>query len=317
MTKKVHSIFYPNMRSFSSYPKPELKPRSHSLNPRLQELQLPVGILENFLAATSGISVQELEYVPYKRLVLAHKLNEECNGSLKQTLVETLHDRATGALEISTSPELNKDDLIKVSTAVSHLLGQPNFDSMSGKYYACFDVKDTDNSDSYLRQAYRLFTLHTDGTYVDEVTDWVLMLKLKEENAIGGESRLLHLDDWEEMEIFADHPLGHTPMEYKSPPSKNVSVSVKRQTFYQRNGQPCLCFIDQFAYPHTIEQALFLRDMSNSMENSPKTFSILLPTGHILLINNHFWTHGREPFEKHPRLYRELLRQRGAFNEQI
>ena len=72
---------------------------------------------------------------------------------------------------------------------------------MSGKYYACFDVKDTDNSGSYLRQAYRLFTLHTDGTYVDEVTDWVLMLKLKEENAVGGESRLAHMDDWEEMEF--------------------------------------------------------------------------------------------------------------------
>ena len=305
------------MRSFSNYSKPELKPRSHSLNPRLQELQLPVGILENFLATSSEISVQELEYVPFQRLVLAHTLNEECNGSLKQILVETIHDRATGALEICTSPDLNKDDLIKVSTAVSHLLGQPNFDSMSGKYYACFDVKDTDNSDSYLRQAYRLFTLHTDGTYVDEVTDWVLMLKLKEENAVGGESRLLHLDDWEEMEIFADHPLGHTPMEYKSPPSKNVSKSVQRQTFYQRNGRPCLCFIDQFAYPHTIEQALFLRDMSQSMEKSPKTLSITLPTGHILLINNHFWAHGREPFEKHPQLYRELLRQRGAFNEQV
>ena len=305
------------MRSFSSYPKVELKPRSHSLNPRLQELQLPVGILKNFLAATREISVQELEYVPYQRLVLAHTLNEECSGSLKQILVETLHDRATGALEISTSPKLNKNDLIKVSTGVSHLLGQPNFDSMSGKYYACFDVKDTDNSDSYLRQAYRLFTLHTDGTYVDEVTDWVLMLKLKEENAVGGESRLLHLDDWEEMEIFADHPLGHTPMEYKSPPSKNVSKSVQRQTFYQRNGRPCLCFIDQFAYPHTIEQALFLRDMSQSMEKSPKTHSITLPTGHILLINNHYWAHGREPFEKHPQLYRELLRQRGAFNEQV
>ena len=141
--------------------------------------------------------------------------------------------------------------------------------------------------------------------------------KLMEENAVGGESRLLHLDDWEEMEIFADHPLGHTPMEYKSPPSKNVSKSVQRQTFYQRNGRPCLCFIDQFAYPHTIEQALFLRDMSQSMENSPKTLSIPLPTGHILLINNHFWAHGREPFEKHPQLYRELLRQRGAFNEQV
>ena len=72
--------------------------------------------LENFLASTKEISVQELEYVPYQRLVLAHLLDEECGGSLKKILVETLHDRATGALEISTPPDLNKDNLIKIST---------------------------------------------------------------------------------------------------------------------------------------------------------------------------------------------------------
>jgi protein CsiD len=304
------------MPSFQGFPTTQLSQRSHLLNPRLQELHLPKVVLEKFLASIKEIGVQELEYVPYKRLVLAHLLDKECGGTLRKLLVKTLHDRATGALEISTPLGLNKDDLIKVSTAVSHLVGLPNFDSMGGKYYACFDVIDTDDSDSYLRQAYRFFTLHTDGTYVDETTDWVLMLKVKEENAVGGESRMLHLDDWEEMEIFADHPLGRTPVEYKAPPSKNVSTSVQRQTFYQRNGRPCLCFIDQFAYPHTIEQALFLRDMSHSMEESPKTLSIPLPTGHILLINNHFWAHGRESFEKHPQLNRELLRQRGAFNEQ-
>ena len=304
------------MHSFHSFHKTQLNQHSHLLNPRLQELHLPMVVLENFLTSTKEISVQELEYVPYQRLVLAHLLDEECGGSLKKILEETLHNRATGALEISTPSGLDKEELIKVSTAVSHLIGLPNFDSMSEKYYACFDVKESDNSDSYLRQAHRLFTLHTDGTYVDETTDWVLMLKLKEEHTVGGESRLLHLDDWEELGIFVEHPLGQTPMEYKSPPSKNVSISVKRQTFYQHNGQPCLCFIDQFVYPHTIEQALFLRDMSQSMENSPKILSIPLPIGHILLINNHFWAHGREPFEKHPQLYRELLRQRGAFKEQ-
>ncbi|MGA0360865.1 MAG: carbon starvation induced protein CsiD, partial [bacterium] len=118
------------MPSFQSFPTTQLSQRSHSLNPRLQELHLPMVVLENFLASTKDISVQELEYVPYQRLVLAHLLDEECGGSLKKILVETLHDRATGALEISTPPDLHKDDLIKISTAVSHLVGLPNFDSM-------------------------------------------------------------------------------------------------------------------------------------------------------------------------------------------
>jgi hypothetical protein len=48
---------------------------------------------------------------------------------------------------------------------------------------------------SYLRKAYRNMDLHTDGTYVKEVTDWLLMTKIDEQNAEGGETAMLHLDD--------------------------------------------------------------------------------------------------------------------------
>ena len=70
--------------------------------------------------------------------------------------------------------------LVKLSTAISHLIGKPNHDSMTGKYYARFYVKHHDNSDSYLRKAYINMDLHTDGTYVKEKTDWLLMTKLEE-----------------------------------------------------------------------------------------------------------------------------------------
>lgn len=44
--------------------------------------------------------------------------------------------------------------------------------------------------------------LHNDGTYVEEVTDYVLMMKIDEQNMEGGNSLLLHLDDWEHLESF-------------------------------------------------------------------------------------------------------------------
>ena len=62
--------------------------------------------------------------------------------------------------------------MVKLSTGLAYLVGTPNFDSMSGKYYARFYVKHQDNSDSYLRKAYTNLDLHTDGTYVNEKTDW-------------------------------------------------------------------------------------------------------------------------------------------------
>ena len=40
---------------------------------------------------------------------------------------------------------------------------------------------------SYLRKAYINMDLHTDGTYVKEIYDWLLMTKLEEKNVEGGE----------------------------------------------------------------------------------------------------------------------------------
>jgi hypothetical protein len=53
-------------------------------------------------------------------------------------------------------------------------------------------VKDTDHRGTYLRQAYRRVTVHNDDTFVDKKTEWVLMMKFGEANAIGGGSRYLH-----------------------------------------------------------------------------------------------------------------------------
>ena len=75
--------------------------------------------------------------------------------------------------------------LVKFSTAIAHLIGKPNHDAMTDKYYARFYIKHEDKSDSYLRKAYKNMDLHTDGTYVNEKTDWVLMTKLEKKMLKG------------------------------------------------------------------------------------------------------------------------------------
>ncbi len=196
---------------------------------------------------------------------------------------------------------------------MAYLLGPANHDSMSGKYYARFFVKHTDNSDSYLRQAYRLFTMHTDGTYVSEATDWLLMMKFDERNAVGGESRFLHLDDWKDLGDFLNHPLATKPLLYKSPASKNVAEQVERPLFFQNRYGLAICFIDQFVQPATLEEALYLHDLSASMETSTGVQEITLPPGELVVLNNYFYLHGRAPFQKHEQLHRELMRIRGLF----
>ncbi|NEU32244.1 carbon starvation induced protein CsiD [bacterium LRH843] len=292
--------------------------RPHPQSDRLYHIEMKSGIATKFFEKIreNDLSVQRLEYTPYERHIVAGYLLDLLGPDIQDVVREILHDRESGGFTIGVQGENeNTDDFVIFSTALSHIAGIPNHDSMSNKYYARFSVKDTDSSDSYLRQAYRLFTLHTDGTFVDEATDWLLMMKFHEENAIGGESRLLHLDDWEELEKYSNHPLASHEFLYKSPPSKNVSQVIHRKTFFNHNNKPCICFIDQFAHTETIEEASYLKGLSDSMENDSSVIELELPVGDLVMLNNLFWLHGRAAFEKNPNLDRELLRQRGRFVE--
>lgn len=285
---------------------------------RLLDIKLSQEVVKNFLERIrqEGIIVQHLEYTPYERQVIASYLDEEVGNDFGNMLREIVNDRETGGFTIGLEGvSKDTDEYVIFSTAVAHLVGISNFDSMTGKYYARFVVKDTDASDSYLRQAYRLFTMHTDGTFVNEATDWLLMMKMVEENAVGGESRLLHLDDWAELDKFYKSPLGEHKFQYIAPPSKNVQEIVYRKLFFLKNNKPCICFIDQFAYPETIDEAKFLKALSHSIESDKSVIELKLNVGNLVVLNNEFWMHGRAAFEKNPDLNRELLRQRGHFYE--
>ena len=201
-----------------------------------------------------------------------------------------------------------------MSTALAYLVGLPNFDSMSDKYYARFHVKHSDSSDSYLRKAYTNMDLHTDGTYVKEKTDWLLMTKMEEINVKGGESILLHLDDWEHCDEFSSNPVGKQTFVWGSPKSKNIDYKVEHPVFSKdKDGKPTISYIDQFPEPKSMEQGLFLQKLSDALEESKNKVILPLSAGSSILSNNHFWLHGRKIFKKDINLSRELLRIRGAF----
>jgi len=296
---------------------------THPTNPRLTIVMINQLVIKNFCMQVSDISIQSIEYKPFLRFKLASILNEATGGTLGKGLRNTLKFRPSGALLIGCETEdyltlesIERDVFhVLLSTAIAHLVGLPNLDSMSGKFYARFTVKNEDNSDSYLRKAHRRMELHTDGTYVDEKTDWVLMQKLSSINCEGGESLLLHVDDWQELDKFYNHPLAKQKIQWGAPASKNVSGKVHHSVFSTEKKLPCISYIDQFAEPINIEQGLYLNDIGESLEKDANTSAIHIPSGGILIINNSFWLHGREKIKPHKNLSRELLRQRGAFDQ--
>ena len=289
----------------------------HEESKRIINIKIEDEIVDRLIFPFKKFDITALEYKPFTRFTIAKALDDTTAGELQLFLNQILRNRNTGCFIIGPKKIANKVDndfLIKLSTAISHLIGNPNFDSMAGKYYARFHVKHEDNSDSYLRKAYTNMDLHTDGTYVKEKTDWLLMMKMEEENAQGGETALLHLDDWEHKEDLFNNNIGKQNFTWGSPKSKNIDYKIEHPIFTQdEKGNPQISYIDQFPEPKNMEQGLFLQKLSDALEGSKNIIITPLPVGTSVVANNYFWLHGRKPFVENKKLSRELLRIRGSF----
>ena len=295
-----------------------LEIKDHSISKRIKVVQIQETELDKLIFPFNKHSIQSLEYKPFSRFSLAKSVDDVFSGELSKVLNTTLKDRNTGTAIIEPdikNSKFDKDFLVKLSTGLAYLVGVPNFDSMTGKYYARFHVKHSDSSDSYLRKAYRNLDLHTDGTFVKEKTDWLLMTKMEEINVKGGESVLLHLDDWEHCEEFSNNPIGKLNFVWGSPKSKNIEYKVQHPVFSKdKDDKPIISYIDQFPEPQNMKQGLFLQKLSDALEESKNKLTFPLKPGSTIFSNNYFWLHGRKPFLKDINLSRELLRIRGIFS---
>ena len=289
----------------------------HDKSKRIIHIKIEDEILEKLIFPFNKFDITALEYKPFTRFTIAKSLDDLTDNKLSKLMNLIVKDRNVGCFIIepkNVNLKINDIFLVKLSTAISHLIGKPNHDSMAGKYYARFHIRHEDKSDSYLRKAYTNMDLHTDGTYVKEITDWLLMTKIDEKNAMGGETSMLHLDDWEHCEDLFKDPIGKENLIWSSPKSKNINYKVEHPIFSEDDkGKPQISYIDQFPEPKNMDQGIFLQKLSDSLEESKKKITIKLPVGSSIVANNHFWLHGRKSFKENKDLIRELLRIRGGF----
>ena len=292
----------------------------HEKSKRVINIKIEDEVIDKLIFPFNKFDLTALEYKPFTRFTIAKSLDDLTDNKLSELINFIIRDRSSGCFIISPkniSSKINDIFLVKLSTAVSHLIGNPNHDSMMGKFYARFHVTHQDESDSYLRKAYTNMDLHTDGTYVKETTDWLLMTKIEEKNVEGGETAMLHLDDWEHCEDLFNDPTGKQNFIWSSPKSKNVDYKVEHPIFSKdENGKPQISYIDQFPEPKNMEQGIFLQTLSDGLEESKNKVIFELSVGSSIIANNYFWLHGRKPFKENKDLSRELLRIRGSFFKQ-
>ena len=290
---------------------------TNKLSSRIIDIKMKNETIEKLIFPFKKFDLTAIEYKPFTRFTIAKSLDDLSDNKLSDLLNQIIRDRNTGCFIIGPEDQnSNIDDvfLVKLSTAISYLIGNPNHDSMAGKYYARFHVRHQDKSDSYLRKAYTNMDLHTDGTYVKELTDWLLMTKIEEKNVQGGETVMLHLDDWEYCEELFNDPVGREDFIWSSPKSKNIDYKVKHPVFFKDdNGKAQISYIDQFPEPKNMSQGNFLQKLSDCLEESKNKIITKLPVGSAIVANNYFWLHGRRPFRENKDLSRELLRIRGSF----
>ena len=142
----------------------------------------------------------------------------------------------------------------------------------------------------------------------------LVMSKLEERNAEGGETAMLHLDDWEHCDELFNDPTGQENFLWGSPKSKNIDYKVEHPIFStDQNGRAQISYIDQFPEPKNMKQGIFLQKLSDNLEESKNKIITKLPVGSSIVANNYFWLHGRRPFKENKDLSRELLRIRGSF----
>ncbi len=290
---------------------------SHEKSKKIINIKIEDEILDKLLFPFHKFNITALEYKPFTRFTLAKSLDDLTDNKLSELMNSIIRDRNTGCFIIepkNLNSKLNSEFFVKLSTAVAYLIGNPNHDSMAGKYYARFHVKHEDISDSYLRKAYINMDLHTDGTYVEEITDWLLMTKIEEQHVDGGETVMLHLDDWEHLDELYKDPIGKKDFLWGSPKSKNIKYKVSHPVFFEdEKKRPQISYIDQFPEPKNMAQGIFLQKLSDNLEGSKKKIITKLPVGASIIANNYFWLHGRKPFKENKELSRELLRIRGSF----
>jgi len=283
---------------------------------RIFSLDISSNLVENFLTDVSDISIRDLDHIPYKRFLLAKRFEDLIN--IRYILKDTLTDFKKGAVSIDFNQKKTCwDDCIKISTAISHLLGVPDLDPLSGKYYATFTVQHAEASLPHILRPYEDFKMHTDGAYLKQTPDWIFFMKMEENEAVGGESKLLHVDDWEEFIKYYSHSLQQRQFKFIAPPSDRAPIcsqeEVTSQLLKADQESKSIRFVDRFIRPCEIEEAEFIFDMQNSLENSKSVREVKIGIGNMLVLNNHYWLHGRKQFDCNNALQRTLMRQRGCF----
>ena len=102
---------------------------NHEKSKRIINIKIEDETLEKLIFPFNKFDITALEYKPFTRFTLAKSLDDLTNNKLSELMNLIIKDRNTGCFIIgpkNLSSKINSEFLIKLSTAVAHLIGNPN-----------------------------------------------------------------------------------------------------------------------------------------------------------------------------------------------
>ena len=96
---------------------------------RIIDIKIEDEILEKLIFPFNKFDITALEYKPFTRFTIAKSLDDLTSNKLSKLLNSIIRDRNTGCFIISPkniSSKINDIFLVKLSTAIAYLIGNPN-----------------------------------------------------------------------------------------------------------------------------------------------------------------------------------------------
>lgn len=250
----------------------------------------------------------------------AECFGKECLPALK----EVIRNRQHGAVvcsSLSAGREASSTLVEAVLVALSVGIGRPYAAPGSGRCIVQNELVDPTRDDGSGRSPYRHDPLHTDGHGFDSVSeDYIGIACVDRFCCHGGESVLMHIDDWSACEKFRKAAVDvRFRFEIPDPSRPTVKHASERPLFYSAEGEEGLRmnYLPGYMHPASEYQRELLQQLrvslKASMDDSRVASRFLLECGDFYCVDNGFWLHGRMPLEPDAALYRRLLQMRGCY----
>ena len=107
----------------------------NKISHRIIDIRIKNETIEKLIFPFKKFDLTAIEYKPFTRFSIAKSLDDLTQNKLSILLNKIIRDRKLGCFIIGPEDKnYNIDDifLVKLSTAISHLIGNPNHDSMAG-----------------------------------------------------------------------------------------------------------------------------------------------------------------------------------------